>query len=120
MDSTLMLQTSTVLFAIAALGGAAMALIRFSGTPRPPHWLAMLHGFLAGSALTLLVYAAATSHVPGLATLALILFLGAAAGGILLNLRFHLHDLPLPKWLVLVHGGVAVIGFLCLLLAAWT
>jgi peptidoglycan/LPS O-acetylase OafA/YrhL len=119
MDSTLMLQTSTALFAISALGGAAMALIRFSGKPHPPHWLAMLHGFLAGAALTLLLYAAATTAVPGLAMLGLILFLVAAAGGILLNLRFHLNAIPLPKWLVLVHGGIAVIGFICLLLAAW-
>jgi peptidoglycan/LPS O-acetylase OafA/YrhL len=120
MDATLMLKTSTVLFAIAALGGAAMALMRFGGTPRPPHWLAMLHGFLAGAALTLLVYAAATAQVPGLAMLALILFAVAAAGGILLNLHFHLKEIALPKWLVLVHGAIAVIGFLCLLLAAWT
>lgn len=119
MDSTLMLQTSTVLFAIAALGGAAMALMRFAGTPRPPHWLAMLHGFLAGAALTLLLYAAATTPVPASAKLAAVLFLVAAAGGVLLNLRFHLNEIALPKWLVLVHGGVAVAGFVCLLLAAW-
>ena len=120
MDSTLMLQTSTVLFALAALGGVAMALMRFAGTPRPPHWLAMAHGFLAGAALTLLVYAAATTPVRHLALLALLLFVVAAAGGILLNLRFHLHEIALPKWLVLVHGAIAVIGFICLLLAAWT
>jgi ABC-type antimicrobial peptide transport system permease subunit len=119
MDSTLMLQTSTVLFAISALGGAAMALIRFSGKPHPPHWLAMLHGFLAGAALTLLLYAALTTTVPGLATLAAVLFVVAAGGGVLLNLRFHLNNIALPKWLVLAHGGIAVIGFLCLLLSVW-
>ncbi len=120
MDATLMLQTSVVLFAMAALGGAVMALLRFSGTPRPPHWLAMLHGLLAGAGLTLLIYAAATAPVPHLALLAAVLFVVAAGGGVLLNLRFHLHELALPKWLVLVHGAIAVIGFLCLLLAAWT
>jgi uncharacterized membrane protein HdeD (DUF308 family) len=119
MEPDLMLKTSTVLFAIAALGGATMAILRFSGKPHPPSWLAMVHGFLAAAALTLLVFAAFTTSVPGLATLALILFLVAAAGGVLLNLRFHLKDIPLPKWLVLVHGGIAVIGFICLLIATW-
>jgi hypothetical protein len=119
MEPNLMLKTSTVLFAISALGGALMALIRFTGKPHPPSWLAMLHGFLAAAGLTLLVYAAFATSVPSLATLALILFLVAAAGGVLLNLRFHLHGIPLPKWLVLTHGGVAVIGFICLLMAAW-
>jgi peptidoglycan/LPS O-acetylase OafA/YrhL len=120
MEPNLMLKTSTALFAIAALGGALMAFIRFTGKPHPPSWLAMLHGLLAAAGLTLLVYAACTTSVPSLATLALILFLVAAAGGVLLNLRFHLNDIALPKWLVLVHGSIAVVGFVCLLMAAWT
>ena len=65
MEPNLMLKTSTVLFAIAALGGAAMAILRFSGKPHPPSWLAMVHGFLAAAALTLLVFAAFTASVPG-------------------------------------------------------
>jgi peptidoglycan/LPS O-acetylase OafA/YrhL len=100
MEPNLMLKTSTALFAISALGGALMAFIRFTGKSHPPSWLAMLHGFLAAAGLTLLVYAVVTSSVPSLATLALILFLVAAAGGVLLNLRFHLNGMPLPKWLL--------------------
>lgn len=119
MEPNRMLKTSTALFAISALGGALMAFIRFTGKPHPPSWLAMLHGFLAAAGLTLLVYAACTTNLPSLAVLALILFLVAAAGGVLLNLRFHVNDIPLPKWLVLVHGGIAVVGFICLLMAAW-
>jgi uncharacterized membrane protein HdeD (DUF308 family) len=119
MEPSLMLKTSTALFAISALGGALMAIIRFSGKPHPPSWLAMLHGFLAAAGLTLLLFAAVTASLPSLATLALILFLVAAAGGVLLNLRFHLNDIPLPKWLVLVHGGIAALGFICLLMATW-
>lgn len=119
MEPNLMLQTSTALFAISALGGAVMAILRFSGRPHPPSWLAMVHGFLAAAGLTLLIFAAFTASLPGLATLALVLFLVAAAGGVLLNLRFHLNGIPLPKWLVLVHGGIAVIGFICLLIATW-
>jgi hypothetical protein len=119
MEPTLILQTATVLLAISAAGGLIMAGIRFSGQPHPPSWLAMLHGFLAGAAVTLLIYAAATIGIPRLAQVALVLFLIAAAGGIFLNLAFHLKALPLPKWLVLVHGGIAVIGFLFLIAATW-
>ena len=50
MEPLLMMKTACVLLAIAALGGLAMAGIRLAGTPRPPAWLAMLHGFLAGAA----------------------------------------------------------------------
>jgi hypothetical protein len=119
MEPTLILQTSTVLFAIAALGGVVMAAIRFSGKPSPPSWLAMLHGFLAAAALTLLIYAAATMSVPHLALLAAVLFVVAALGGVVLNLGYHLGGAPLPKWLVLVHAAVAVVGFVCMLIVSF-
>lgn len=118
MEPTQILQTSAALFAIAALGGAAMALIRFSGKPHPPSWLAMLHGFLAAAGLTLLLYAAATMSVPHLAMAAALLFLISAVGGVVMNLQYHLNAVPLPKWLVLVHGTIAVAGFACLVVAA--
>ena len=51
--------------------------------------------------------------------MALVLFLLAAAGGVLMNLKYHLEALPLPMWLVLVHAAVAVVAFLLLALAAW-
>jgi hypothetical protein len=57
--------------------------------------------------------------LPGLAQLGLLLFLIAAAGGIVLNLGYHWRHLALPKWLVVVHALIAVIGFVLLLVAAW-
>jgi hypothetical protein len=54
--------------------------------------------------------------------MALVLFLLAAAGSVLMNLKYHLEALPLPVWLVLVHAAVAavaVVAFLLLALAAW-
>jgi uncharacterized membrane protein HdeD (DUF308 family) len=119
MEPMRMMQTAAVLLAITALGGVLMAGIRFAGRPHPPTWLAMVHGFIAGAAVTLLVYAWFTTGLPGLAQLSLLLFLLAAAGGIVLNLRYHWQRKALPKWMVVVHALVAVLGFVLLLIAAW-
>ena len=119
MEPVLMMQTATGLLAVSAAGGLIMAAIRFSGKPHPPIWLAMLHGFLSAAALTLLIYAWLTIGLPGMAQLALVLFLVAAAGGAFMNLNFHWKLLPLPKWLVLVHAGIAICGFLLLVVATW-
>lgn len=80
MEPASILLTSTVLLAVAAVGGLAMAGIRFFADRSPPAALAMLHGFLAAAAITLLLYAAATVGLPRLALLALALFLAAAGG----------------------------------------
>lgn len=119
MEPTLMMQTATVLLAVSAAGGLTMAAIRFGGKPHPPTWLAMVHGFLSAAALTLLIYAYLTVGLPGMAQLALLLFLAAAAGGAYMNLNFHWKMLALPKWLVLVHAGIAICGFLLLVIATW-
>ena len=115
MEPMLVMQTAAVLLAISAAGGVVMAFIRFGGKPHPPIALAMLHGFLSAAAVTLLLYAAFTTGLPMAANVALVLFLVAAAGGVVLNLNFHWRAIPLPKWIVIVHGVIAVIGFLCLL-----
>ncbi|MDR6479569.1 hypothetical protein [Paraburkholderia terricola] len=119
MEPALVLKTATVLLALGALGGLVMAGMRFAGQPHPPAWLAMLHGSVAAAALTLLIYAAATVGLPALALGALILFLIAGAGGAVLNLRYHWKMLALPKWLIVVHAGVAGLGFALLVIAAW-
>jgi hypothetical protein len=79
----------------------------------------MLHGFLAAAAVTLLLYAAATIGLPSMAITALVLLLIAAGGGAVLNLNYHWKNVPLPKWLVVVHAIIAVLGFLLLLVATW-
>ena len=119
MEPVLMMKTASCLLAIAALGGLTMAGIRFGGKPQPPIWLAMLHGFLAAAAVTLLLYAYFTVGLPALAGWALLLFLIAAGGGAFVNLNFHWKMLPLPKGLMLGHAGVAVVGFALLLAATW-
>ncbi len=111
------LLTATVLLVITALGGLVMAGMRFAGKDYPPTALAMLHGVLAAAAVTLLIYAAATVGVPGLAIGAIILFVLAAAGGVFMNLSYHWKRLALPKGIVVIHAAVAVVGFILLILA---
>ena len=119
MNSTLLLQSSAWLLVGTAAGGLLMALIRFGRQgSNPPAWLAMLHGFLAAAGLTLLTFAALTVGIPGLALGGLALLLVAAVGGVVMNLSYHIKDVPLPKWLVVVHAALAIAGFAMVLLAA--
>jgi hypothetical protein len=119
MEPMLSMRTAVVLLALTALGGLVMAGIRFAGKPHPPTWLAMVHGFIAGAAVTLLLYDYFTVGLPALAQWALLLFLLAAAGGVLLNLRYHWQREALPKSIVVVHALIAVTGFVLLCIAAW-
>jgi hypothetical protein len=119
MEPASILLTSTVLLAIAAAGGPVMGGIRFVGDRPPPAPLAMLHGFLAAAAVTLLLYAAATVGLPVMALVALALFLAAAGGGAILNLNYHWKQLPLRTWLIVVHAIAAVAGFVLLFAATW-
>ena len=96
MNISSILWTSVVLLALAAAGGLVLATIALKGR-QPPTALAMGHGVLAAAAITLLVYAAATVGLPGLALAALVLFVAAAGGGTLLNLKYHWNRLPLPR-----------------------
>ena len=114
-----MLQTASILLVITALGGLLMAGIRFATRRNPPAWLAMLHGLLAASGLTLLVYAACTQPVPSLVVFALVLFLLAATGGAILSLAYKWRQRLLPAWLVVTHALVAATGLVLLLLAAF-
>jgi hypothetical protein len=119
MEPLLTMKTACALLAVSAIGGLVMAGIRFGGKPQPPTWLAMLHGFLSAAALTLLAYAYFTVGLPALAAWALLLLVIAAAGGAFLNLNFHWKQLPLPKGIIVVHAGVAVAGFVLLLVATF-
>ena len=115
----LMMKTALALLSITAIGGVSMAVIRLTRNVNPPSWLAMLHGLLAGSALTLLLYAYFTVGLPVVACWALILFMIAAAGGAYLNLNYHSKMVPLPKIIVIAHATIAVAGYIMLLMAVW-
>ena len=117
MEVQTLLQTACALFVLAALGGLAMAGIRFGGKRNPPVWLAMAHGGLAVAGVALLAYAVVALTVPAMALWSLVLLLVAAAGGTVLFLSYEWKRELLPVWLVLVHAMVAVLGFLMLVVA---
>lgn len=119
MDAQTMLRTAIVLLAITALGGLLMAGMRFSGRPRPPSSIAMLHGLLAASGLTLILYAGFTAGMGSGGWLGLVLLVAAALGGLVLNLRYHSEGLELPVWLILVHAAVAATGLVVLAISVW-
>ena len=117
MDTATMMKTATILLGLTAAGGLVMAMIRFGGADRPPSWIAMAHGLLAGAGLTLLLYAGFTAGIPGLAWAGVAALAVAALAGSYMNLAYHAKLLPIPKETVVVHALVAVVGFL---LIAWT
>ena len=117
-DETMrMLQVAAVLFTLAALGGLAMAGVRFAGHRNPPAWIAMLHGLLAAAGVTLLAYAWYAGGIPAAALLALLLFLLAAAGGAVLSLAYMWKQRLLPAGLVIGHAVAAVAAYVLLLVA---
>jgi hypothetical protein len=120
MDAQLMLRTGIVLLALTALGGLLAAAFRFSGRPHPPSLIAMLHGLLAASGLTLVLYVAVVNGLPGTAWLGLVALLAAVLGGLVLNLGYHWKNQPLPIWLVLAHSALAAVGLVVLTLSAWS
>jgi hypothetical protein len=109
-----MLLGSVVLFAMAAVGGATLAVMRLANRPLPLA-LALIHGAVASAGLVALIAAVVGAVAAGtVPTVALVLFVIAAIGGFTL-LSFHLRKKSLPIPLMLVHGGVAVVAFLVLL-----
>jgi len=106
-----------VLFALAAAGGAVLAVQRLKGRPQPSLGLAVVHGLAAAAGLILLGAVLAGGDAPGQAQVALGLCLAAALGGFAL-FATHLRKVALPVWLVVVHGLVAVVAFLVLLAGA--
>ncbi len=119
MNQEAMLNTAAILLLLTAAGGLGMAWRRLANKVNPPDWLAMAHGLLAASALTLLIYAALTEGIAGRAMIGLGLLLVAAGGGVVMNLAYHLRGKLLPKWLLHLHIALAVAGTGLVSWAAW-
>lgn len=118
-DVANLLQTATILLLLTALGGVAMAVARLAHNTNPPAWLAMAHGFLAAAAFGLLAYAAFQRNVPASALTGIAVLAIAAAGGIVMNLHYHLADKLIPQWLLHLHILLGVVGTTLVAWGAW-
>jgi hypothetical protein len=108
--------TAAILFAIAALGGAVLAAMRFGGRELPPMALAIVHGLFAAAGLVTLIVAVVGAGLSAATGAALVGFVIAAVGGFVL-FSYHLRRQALPVSYVVGHGTVAVVSFVILLLA---
>ncbi len=99
------------LFAIAALGGIVLAIMRFQGKALPTG-LALVHGAVAAGGLVALIVAVFDSGLN--AQLPLVLFVVAALGGFGL-FSFQLRHKAIPVGVMVVHAAVAVAAFVLLL-----
>ena len=110
-----MIYLPVVLFAIAAVGGLTLAIMKFSG--KGLRWpIVIAHGIFAAAGLIALIGNVVQNSQIFLMNLALVLFLIAALGGFTL-LSFHLRKKRQPSALILIHGGAAVISFILLIIA---
>jgi hypothetical protein len=108
-----MLGYALVIFAIAAVGGLALASFILRGRLAP--WpVSLLHAALGAVGLLILLYAAFTTGISKAALIALVILVVAALGGFYLA-SIHLRGQLAPKGVVVIHAGVAVVGFLTLL-----
>jgi len=101
-----------VLFALAALGGIVMAIMRLRGRPTLPLGLAVVHGLAAAAGLVVLIWAVFGQGLAAKASL--VLFIIAALGGFVL-FASQLRQKAIPIGVMVVHAIVAVIAFVLLL-----
>jgi hypothetical protein len=114
-----MVYAAVVVLGLAALGGLTLASIRLMGTPRPPTWIALIHGAIAATGLALLVAVVIGQDVDQLVKVALGVFILAAFGGATIFLGFHMRNRPLPIPLVIGHGLIAITGYVLLLVGLY-
>jgi len=110
-----MLKIAILIFAIGALGGLVLASSVLRGKLAP--WaLSIIHMLLGatGLVLTALVVLGGSDTGKGIIPIALVILVVAALGGFYLA-SIHARKVVAPKGVVLIHAGVAVIGFLLLL-----
>lgn len=108
-----MLTTALLIFAIAAIGGLVLAahVLRNKFAP----WaLSALHALLGAIGLILLIVILVQGNAAQQILVGFIILLIAALGGFFLA-SFHLRKRLPPKAVVVLHAGLAILGFLTLL-----
>ncbi len=109
-----MLTYALIAFAVAAVGGLVLAsyVLRDKFAP----WaLSLLHAGLGALGLLLLIALLLQGTVSQGVMIAFVLLVIAALGGFFLA-SFHVRKSLPPKAVVVIHAGVAVAGFVVLLL----
>jgi hypothetical protein len=102
-----------IVFAIGALGGLVLASSVLRGRLAP--WsLSILHALLGATGLGLLLVQVVEGSAAGRVVAAFGLLAAAALGGFYLA-TLHARKTVAPKMVVLLHAGLAVVGFLVLL-----
>ena len=110
-----MIYTAITLFALSAILGMVLLTFVLQGK-ETPKGIVFSHGPLAVAGLILLIiYAFKESPGP---IEAIILFIIAAAGGLIMVFK-DLTGKSVPKWLAVIHGLIAVTGFIFLLAFAF-
>ena len=104
-----MVNTAVLIFGVAALGGLVLALHVLRGKFAP--WpVSILHALLGAAGLVVLLLAVRDGLGGSAATWALVALVVAALGGFYLASLHRRQALP-PKGVVLLHAGLAVVGF---------
>ena len=107
-----MLVVAALLFALAALVGITLAALHLKKKDVSVS-LALVHGLAAAVGLVLLIIAVVQMSSAGPAGVALAIFVIAALGGFVL-FAMHLMRKKLPPGLIVVHGLLAVVAFVVL------
>lgn len=108
-----MLTYALIAFAVAAVGGIVLASFVLRDNLAP--WaLSVVHALLGATGLLLLLFTLIGGNPAQAIVAAFALLLVAALGGFFLA-SFHLRKKIAPKAVVVIHAGVAVVGFLTLL-----
>ena len=110
-----MIYTAIAFFALAAILGMILLSYVLKGK-ETPKGVVFTHGPLAAIGLVLLIIY--TVNNPGPVE-SIVLFTIAALGGVVMLVK-DLSGKPIPKWLAVVHGLIAVSGFIFLLVFAFT
>lgn len=111
-----MLMISILIFALTALLGVYLLTFVLQ-KKETPKGIAFTHGPLgAVGILILLIYSIIFTPKP---MVSLIIFIIAALGGFVLIYR-DLTGKSLPRWLAIVHGSIAIIGFISLIVFTFT
>ncbi|HWJ91187.1 MAG TPA: hypothetical protein VNR87_08730 [Flavisolibacter sp.] len=110
-----MINTAVSFFALAAILGMILLFFIISGK-KTSTTMAIAHGVLAAAGLFVLVLYSFRNH-PGTKD-SLVLFIVAATGGVIVFIR-DVNNKPIPKWLAILHGLIALSGFIFLFVNAY-